>query len=82
MPSAVPLQDPHNGTLASVADAIELTASVGLVYVSDAEPGLRRVRRGERFAYFGADNRAVRDAKALKRIASQERLAPLPCTSN
>ncbi len=57
-------------TLASVAEAIELTASVGLVYVSDGEPGIRRVRRGERFAYLGTDDRTLRDAKVLQRIAS------------
>ena len=57
-------------TLASVAEAIELTASVGLVYVSDREAGIRRVRRGERFAYLGTDDRTLRDAKTLQRIAS------------
>ena len=57
-------------TLASVAEAIELSASVGLVYVSDREPGIRRVRRGERFAYLGPNERTLRDAAELKRIAS------------
>ena len=57
-------------TLASVADAIELSASIGLVYVSDSDPGFRRVRRGERFAYLNADSRPLRDAKILQRIAS------------
>jgi len=57
-------------SLAAVAEAIELSAAVGLVYVSDNEPGLRRVRRGERFAYLGLDDRALRDAKTLQRIAS------------
>lgn len=62
--------DESPSTLASVAEAIELTASVGLVYVADSEPGIKRVRRGERFAYLGTDDRTLRDAKALKRIAS------------
>lgn len=62
--------DESPSTLASVAEAIELTASVGLVYVADSEPGIKRVRRGERFAYLGTDDRILRDAKALKRIAS------------
>ena len=57
-------------TLASVAEAIELTASVGLVYVSDREPGIRRIRRGVRFAYLGTDDLPLRDAKVLKRIDS------------
>jgi DNA topoisomerase-1 len=55
--------------LASVTEAIELSASVGLVYVSDSDPGIRRVRRGERFAYLGTDRRTLRDAKTLQRIA-------------
>ena len=63
-----PQDDPQ--TLASITEAVELTAAVGLVYVSDSEPGLRRVRRGERFAYLGTDERTLRDAKILKRIAS------------
>ncbi|MEO8937936.1 MAG: DNA topoisomerase IB [Burkholderiaceae bacterium] len=57
-------------TLASVAEAIELSAAVGLVYVSDADPGFRRVRKGQRFAYLGTDERTLRDAKVLARIAS------------
>jgi DNA topoisomerase IB len=57
-------------TAAAITEAIELSAAVGLVYVSDGEPGLRRVRRGGRFAYLGADDRALRDAKTLQRIAS------------
>jgi len=56
-------------TLASIAEAIELTASVGLVYVSDREAGIRRVKRGQRFAYLGTDDRTLRDAKTLQRIA-------------
>ena len=57
-------------TLASVADAIELSASIGLVYVSDSDPGIKRVKKGERFAYLSTDNKTLRDAKELKRIAS------------
>ncbi len=48
----------------------ETLASVGLVYVSDSDPGIRRVRRGDRFAYLGIDRRTVRDPKVLRRIAS------------
>ncbi len=47
-----------------------MTASVGLVYVSDREPGIRRIRRGARFAYLGLDDRPLRDSKVLKRIDS------------
>ena len=64
------LQDDSPSTLASIAEAIELTASVGLLYVSGREPGIRRLRRGERFAYLDTDERTLRDAATLKRIAS------------
>jgi DNA topoisomerase I len=40
----------------------------GLRYVSDADPGIRRRRRGKGFAYLGPDGRAVRDAPTLSRI--------------
>ncbi len=57
-------------TVASVAEAIELSAAIGLVYVSDAEPGFKRLKKGERFAYLGTDGKALKDAQHLKRIAS------------
>jgi DNA topoisomerase-1 len=40
----------------------------GLVYVSDALPGIHRVRRGRGFAYLDAKGRALRDAQAIARI--------------
>ena len=43
-------------------------APAGLVYVSDAMPGIRRERRGERFVYRLADGRALRDAAQIERI--------------
>ncbi|MGZ4707434.1 MAG: DNA topoisomerase IB [Acidimicrobiales bacterium] len=54
---------------AAVADA-EITATdaetvaeeAGLVYVSDAEPGVRRRRRGDRFSYRGVDGKPVSKA--------------------
>lgn len=61
--------DEPETTLASVTAALELTAAVGLVYVTDSEPGIRRVRRGDKFVYLDADNRALRDGKTLERIA-------------
>ena len=45
-------------------------AAAGLRYVSDALPGIRRRRRGRRFAYLGVDGRALRDADELARIRS------------
>lgn len=40
-----------------------------LVYVSDSEPGIRRVRRGSCFTYVDAAGRPVKDKAGLERIA-------------
>jgi DNA topoisomerase-1 len=45
-------------------------APPGLRYVTDAEPGIARVARGDGFAYRGPDGKAVRDRATLKRIAA------------
>jgi DNA topoisomerase I len=45
-------------------------AAAGLVYVSDTLPGIRRVRRGSKFAYVHPDGRRVTDAEELLRIRS------------
>jgi DNA topoisomerase IB len=42
--------------------------AVGLVYVTDAQPGIRRQRCGKGFAYHDADGKAVSDRDALQRI--------------
>ena len=42
----------------------------GLVYTTDAEPGIRRVRRGRRFEYVGPEGGRIRDATTLDRIRS------------
>ncbi|MDQ2993191.1 MAG: DNA topoisomerase IB [Candidatus Eremiobacteraeota bacterium] len=42
--------------------------SVGLRYVGDDVPGIRRKPRGKSFAYVAADGRAVRDRATLDRI--------------
>jgi len=51
------------------ADALQNAAAAGLVYVSDADPGIRRRRRGEEFVYVASNGRPLRDADALARIA-------------
>jgi DNA topoisomerase-1 len=43
----------------TAGDAEAVAEEAGLVYVTDAEPGIRRHRRGERFSYRGVDGRAV-----------------------
>lgn len=55
-------------TLASTALAAQAAKDAGLVYVSDGEPGIERVRRGGGFAYRYADGKALHDATTLARI--------------
>jgi DNA topoisomerase I len=43
-------------------------AHAGLVYASDDEPGIRRVRKGKGFAYFQPDGKRVTDRPTLDRI--------------
>lgn len=54
----------------TAAQAQQVAASAGLVYVSDAEPGIRRRRKGKRFSYVAPNNRPITDETELKRIAS------------
>lgn len=51
---------------AAAADA----KSAGLRYVGDDVPGIRRLAKGQAFAYFGSDGKAIRDRPTLDRIAS------------
>ncbi|TPN80543.1 DNA topoisomerase IB, partial [Mesorhizobium sp. B1-1-5] len=46
---------PKNGAQISAEDA-------ALIYVSDTEPGIRRLKAGKGFSYRGADGRPVSDA--------------------
>jgi DNA topoisomerase I len=47
---------------------VDPAAQAGLVYTSDEEPGIRRVRRGRRFEYFGPTGTRIRKASELERI--------------
>jgi DNA topoisomerase-1 len=49
--------------------AVEAAQDAGLVYASDFEPGIRRVRKGRGFVYFDPSGRRVTDADTLDRIA-------------
>ncbi|MCX7514510.1 DNA topoisomerase IB [Frateuria hangzhouensis] len=42
--------------------------AAGLVYVSDAQPGIRRLRRGKGFSYLDADGQPLADRAELARI--------------
>lgn len=48
-------------------DAARIARLAGLRWVSDTEPGLRRIRAGKGFAYRDPDGKPVRDADTLER---------------
>jgi DNA topoisomerase I len=52
------------------AESAQMAVEAGLIYVSDAEPGIRRLREGKGFRYLTPENRRLAAAKELKRIAS------------
>jgi DNA topoisomerase-1 len=58
----------HAATI--VTDPVESAREAGLRYVSDAQPGIRRIRAGRGFRYVDAGGKAVSDAETLKRIRS------------
>jgi DNA topoisomerase-1 len=51
-----------------VTDPSDIARSVGLRYVSDTRPGIRRRPMGKGFRYSAADGRPVRDPRVLRRI--------------
>src|ERR1700688_3862441 len=61
------------------AEAAQMADEAGLIYVSDAEPGIRRRRAGKGFSYVTPENRRLASAKELERIA---RLAIPPAYSD
>jgi DNA topoisomerase-1 len=52
------------------AEAEHMAVEAGLVYVSDAEPGFRRLRSGRGFKYVTPGNRRLAELRELRRIAS------------
>ncbi len=52
------------------ADRTRAAAPGGLVYVSDAEPGISRKRAGRGFSYIGLDGEPIRDRAERRRITS------------
>jgi DNA topoisomerase I len=51
-------------------DAPAAARAAELRYVSDEAPGIRRIRRGKGFVYRTANDRAIKDAKLLRRISA------------
>lgn len=58
---------PDAASTAAPAEAVE-AAEAGLAYVSDCEPGIRRIRCGRGFRYCDPEGRTVRDPDTLARI--------------
>jgi DNA topoisomerase I len=55
---------------ALAAEAAQMAAEAGLLYVSCKEPGIRRMRAGRGFYYLSPQNRRLTAIGDLKRIAS------------
>lgn len=55
---------------ATVTLPAESAKEAGLRYVSDADPGILRKRRGKGFTYVGVNGETIRDARVLARIKS------------
>jgi DNA topoisomerase-1 len=51
-------------------DPAQSAKEAGLRYVTDAQPGILRKRRGKGFSYVGPDGKTVRDKETLARIRS------------
>jgi DNA topoisomerase I len=60
----------RGGGFAAPGLQIQVLAMTALSYVNDSDPGIRRVRRGEGFAYLDGDGRKVSEAATLERIRS------------
>jgi DNA topoisomerase-1 len=54
----------------AAAESAHMAVEAGLLYVSDDEPGFRRLRAGKGFRYLTPSNGRLAEAKELKRIAS------------
>src|SRR3984957_16388659 len=57
-------------TSTMAAEGAQMAVEAGLLYVSCAEPGIRRMRAGKGFFYLSPENRRLTAPGELKRIAS------------
>src|SRR5438445_8349139 len=85
-PAVGPQADPADGDRARMArsgdhaaqrrligpddPAADAAHEAGLVYTTDDEPGIKRIRKGKGCEYLGPDGRRVRDKASLERIRS------------
>jgi len=63
------VREPFKG-VSAVMTVSEAAQGAGLAYTSDAEPGIRRERKGRGFLYFDAEGGKIRDPASLDRIRS------------
>jgi DNA topoisomerase IB len=63
-----PATDGQLATGPVAQESAAAAASAGLVHVSDAQPGIRRVRAGKGFVYRGPGGARIADADTLQRI--------------
>ena len=61
---------PRHASSATQTAPVESAKRVGLRYVSDKQPGLRRVKVGTGFRYVNSTGKAVRETRTLQRIRS------------
>jgi DNA topoisomerase-1 len=54
----------------AIVDPKDTAESVGLRYVSDDQPGIRRRKAGNGFSYLNPDGKVLMDKQALRRIRS------------
>lgn len=59
---------PRGAATDAIAAATEAAQKVGLVYVTEETPGLRRRKAGAGFVYLDGDDKAVRDRRILARV--------------
>src|SRR5215211_5645675 len=57
-----------SGPLDAIVDPRDAAESVGLTYVSDEEPGIKRLKSGRGFRYLRPGGGKVEDAPTLERI--------------
>ncbi len=60
---------PRHATSTQI-EPIHSAKAVGLHYVTDAQPGIKRIKSGDGFRYVGGNGRALRDKAVLARIRS------------
>ena len=53
-----------------ITDPVESARAAGLRYVTDTQPGIKRVKQGAGFRYVGPDGAPVHDPDTLRRIKS------------